>query len=372
MPGYRAGVVGLGWTGMLYDLAERVGDRDSAYSVDDVDRPMPAVDVHRRLRYHEHPGRQHVPTSYAEAFWDRPETELVAAADRDTKRLELFRQRYDIDSLYTDTAEMLRKERLDIVAIATNVKGRADLTCLAVETGARAVMTEKPMAHTLDEADRMVKTCSDAGVPLCCGNVPTTHPSFAVARELVKSGAIGEVVSIEAMAPVGPRAQDQNWSYFLDSPPAWGIGVGDEPRRESGSDEFAGQGMLVCADGTAVHFRKGAPRLRMTGTAGEMQFTFRPSAWRLWQDIDTPAGIHRVEVPWPGPQMMEPYGAVYALADVLDCLEGKLDEPKNSGRVVATALEVEIALKLSSAGGGTRVDLPLADRSLALNYDWFR
>ena len=44
MAKYRAGVIGLGWTGMLYDLAERVDDRDHAYSVDDADRPMPKLD----------------------------------------------------------------------------------------------------------------------------------------------------------------------------------------------------------------------------------------------------------------------------------------------------------------------------------------
>jgi hypothetical protein len=49
-----------------------------------------------------------------------------------------------------------------------------------------------------------------------------------------------------------------------------------------------------------------------------------------------------------------------------------MDEPKNSGRRVALALEVEIALKQSSAQEGLRIDLPLADRSLGLFYDWFR
>ena len=69
---------------------------------------------------------------------------------------------------------------------------------------------------------------------------------------------------------------------------------------------------------------------------------------------------------------MGPYGGVYTLNDVIDCIEGRLDEPKNSGRRVATAIEVEIAMKQSSADGGARVDLPLRDRSLSLSYDWFR
>ena len=69
---------------------------------------------------------------------------------------------------------------------------------------------------------------------------------------------------------------------------------------------------------------------------------------------------------------MGPYGAVYCLDDALKCLAGKRDEPKNSGRRVAMAIEVEIAMKLSSARGGERVELPLKDRSLGLNYAWFR
>ena len=77
-------------------------------------------------------------------------------------------------------------------------------------------------------------------------------------------------------------------------------------------------------------------------------------------------------MPWPKPQFFSPYGAVYCLSDVLDCLTGTMIEPKNSGRRVALALEVEIALKQSSAQKGLRIDLPLVDRSLGLSYDWFR
>lgn len=362
---YRAAVIGLGWMGLLYDLARRIPDR---FEIDDVDRPTPPLDIHRKFYHHDHPGEEGNPTSYAEALWNRPEVELVAGADRDPKRLRVFGERYGIEKLYADAEEMLRQERPDIVAVCTNTQTRADLTCLAVACGARGVVTEKPMVHTLEEADRMVRTCAEAGVPLCCGAITTTHPSFARAKELVGRGAIGNLVSIESP---GPGAQHQNWSYFLDSSPAWVVGTGDESRRESGSDEFAGQGMMVAGDGLVVHFRRGAPGVRLSGTQGEMVFDYA-SGWRLWQEVETEAGKGRVEMPWPAPQFVTPYGAVYCVADVLDCMEEKLDEPKNSGRRVAAAIEVEIALKVSSARDGARVDLPLADRSLGLHYDWFR
>ena len=364
MAQYRGAVIGLGWMGMLYDLAKRMGTWD----VDDVDRPTPELDIHRRFYFHDHPGEEGLPTSYAEALRNQPEIELVAAADRDRKRLKAFEERYGEGATYTDAEQMLRQERPDIVAIATNTKHRADLTCLAVECGAKGIFTEKPMAHTLEEADRMVKICADTGVPLSCGAITTTHPSFARARALLDAGAIGELVSMEA---AGPFAQHQNWSYFLDSAPAWVVGTGDTPRRESGSDEFTGQGMLVTDSGLMLHFRAGAPGLRLCGTEGEIVFSYA-DAWRWWQDTSVEETKGRVEMPWPKPQFVPPYGGIYSLKDVMDCLAGELDEPKNSGRRVAVALEVEVALKQSSARNGARVDLPLADRSLGLNYDWFR
>ena len=375
MAKYRAGVIGLGWMGMLYDMAERIGD---FFNIDDVDRPTPELNIHRKIYHHEHPGKEGLPTSYAEALWNRPDVDLIAAADRDQKRLKAFEERYAISTLYTDATEMLRTEKLDIVAVATNVKGRADLTCLAVENGAKGIVTAKPMVHTLEEADRMVKVCADADVPLNCGAISTTHPSFAKAKELITNGAIGNLLSIEAPRP---GAQHQSWSYFLDTSPAWVIGIGDREQRGTGTDEFqgpggsnefVGQGMMVTETELVVYFRPGAPHLRLTGTTGEIVIPTMATGFKLWQDIETAAGVSRVEMPWPDPQFVGPYGAVYGLADVIDCIEGRLDEPKNSGRRVATALEIEIALKQSSAKGGIRVELPLADRSLGLNYDWFR
>ena len=87
MSQYRAAVIGLGWMGMLYDLASRIPDR---FEVDDIKRPTPTLDIHRKFYHHEHPGDSGLPTSYAEACWDRPEVRLVAGVDRDENRLRFF------------------------------------------------------------------------------------------------------------------------------------------------------------------------------------------------------------------------------------------------------------------------------------------
>ena len=383
MAKYRGGVIGLGYIGMIGVMgAVRIGPQGERWGEttkpfwhpDDPVRPTSKLDVHRRSYPHEHPGGEGLPGAYTEALYHRSEVELVAAAERDPTRRDAFRERYGIEAVYSDAEEMLRKERLDIVGIPTNTKSRPDLTVLAVECGARGIMTEKPIAYTLEDADRMVKACADAGVPFVCGAITTNHPAFGRAKQLIASGAIGEVTSIEANAERHAISQHQNWSYFVDSAPAWVIGTSDTPAGDQGSEEFDGQGMMVTVDGLVVHFRKGTPGVRITGTSGEV-LHLRPSGWRLWQDVETQDGRkQRIEMPWPEPQMTAGGhgGIVYGFADVLDCLAGRLDEPKNSGRRVAVALEVEIALKLSAAQGGVRVDLPLEDRTLDIKYDWHR
>ena len=62
----------------------------------------------------------------------------------------------------------------------------------------------------------------------------------------------------------------------------------------------------------------------------------------------------------------------HGFSDIFNYLSGRIDMPKNAGIKVATALEVEIGIKLSSARGGARVELPLKDRSIGLEYDWHR
>ena len=372
---YRGGVVGLGWMGVLYDMGtrdyENIGGsyKTPKYDLESAKRPTPDwLNVHRKFHHHDHPGKEGLVATYAEAIWDRPEVELVAGADRDKKRLSMFGERYGISALYTDALEMYEKENLDILAIATNTRGRSFLTVKAVEAGVKGIFVDKPMTFTLKEADDMVNACAKAGVPLVGGATTTSHPSFAKAKELVIGGAIGDVTSIEARVPL--LSQHQCWAYFVDSELAWVSGIGDKPRRDRGSSEFMGQGIIVAKDGTVVHIRDGAPQVKISGSTGEIVFDGK--RWILTQDVDTPSGRKgRVEMPWPDPQ----WGSMrtpWCLDDLIATMEGRMKEPKNSGRIVAMALEAELGLKQSSARGGERIQLPLADRSLGLTYDWFR
>ena len=380
---YRAGIIGLGTMGMLLNMEHR---RIGFWKPEDAIRPTSDLNIHHKTYLHEIATDKGASSfaSYADALQDRPEFELVAAAERDPTRRDAFIERYGVDNVYDDAEEMLRKEKLEIVAIPTNTRPRADLTVLAVECGAKGIMTEKPMAYTLEDADRMVKACADANVPLVCGAISTSEYSFQKAKEIIESGEIGDVVSIEASSDRHSVSQHQNWSYFIDSNPAWVIGTGDTPPNDvisydgktvsPGSKEFYGEGMMVTDTGQVVHFRKGAPGVRITCTDGELFHSREQMGWTMWKNIETPDGKSlSTLIPWDrGKYGTNHNGAVFGMDDIVKCIKGELDEPKNSGRRIARAIEVEIALVMSAAQGGVRIDIPFKDRSLGLFYDWHR
>ena len=383
MQKYRAGIIGLGTMGMLLNMEHR---RIGFWKPEDAIRPTSELNIHHKAYLHEIVTDKGASSfaSYADALQDRPEFELVAAAERDPTRRNAFIERYGVDNVYDDAEEMLRKEKLEIVAIPTNTRPRADLTVLAVECGAKGIITEKPMAYTLEEADRMVKACADANVPLVCGAISTSEYSFEKAKEIIESGEIGDVVSIEASSNRTSVSQHQNWSYFIDSNPAWVIGTGDTPPNDvisydgktvsPGSQEFYGEGMMVTDTGQVVHFRKGAPGVRITCTEGELFHSREQLGWTMWKNIETPDGKSlSTLIPWDrGKYGTNHNGAVFGMDDIVKCIKGELDEPKNSGRRIARAIEVEIGLVMSAAQGGVRIDLPFKDRSLGLFYDWHR
>ena len=74
-----------------------------------------------------------------------PQAELVSICDIDDERLEKAGLRLGVDRLYTSCADMLEKEELDAVVIATPDQLHAEHAVAALEAG-KHVLCEKPMA----------------------------------------------------------------------------------------------------------------------------------------------------------------------------------------------------------------------------------
>jgi predicted dehydrogenase len=134
--------------------------------------------------------------SHAGAFFVQPDCELVAGANRRRDRLEEFGRRFGVRGLYHDYAEMLAAERPDIVCIATHPGSHAGIAETAVRNGARAIFCEKPMALDLADCDRIIDACRAHGVLLSVNHSRRWYPIFRHARDLLQSGAIGDLVSM--------------------------------------------------------------------------------------------------------------------------------------------------------------------------------
>ena len=90
--------------------------------------------------------------------------ELVAAADADPELLAKYRDRFP-GKTYESYEELLEKEDLTAVYIFASNRLSEDLTVMACERGLHCLV-EKPMASTLDGAERMLAASGENGVCL--------------------------------------------------------------------------------------------------------------------------------------------------------------------------------------------------------------
>ncbi|AGB40137.1 putative dehydrogenase [Halobacteroides halobius DSM 5150] len=90
--------------------------------------------------------------------------ELVAVADIDEKLVQEAANNYDCEA-YLDYKKMLDDKDLDVVHICTPHNLHAEMTIAAAKRGIH-VLTEKPMALSLEDADNMIQTAESNGVKL--------------------------------------------------------------------------------------------------------------------------------------------------------------------------------------------------------------
>src|SRR5690606_3704370 len=99
-----------------------------------------------------------IPFSHASAYAATPGIEVVAACDIDQAASETFRERWNYRwpgmHLYADYREMLQQEQIDFLSVVTPDHLHAEVILAAVEAGVRAIFAEKPLATSLEDADR--------------------------------------------------------------------------------------------------------------------------------------------------------------------------------------------------------------------------
>ena len=134
--------------------------------------------------------------SHVSGMQDVKEAKLSAVCDINPKTAEDFGKKYGVP-YYTDYREMLEKEKLDAVVVATPDQSHCECTVAALEKGCH-VLCEKPMALSLDECRAMIKAAEKSGKKLAVGQVCRKAPGFMLAKKLVSDGEIGELFFVES------------------------------------------------------------------------------------------------------------------------------------------------------------------------------
>ena len=138
-------------------------------------------------------GKQHL-----DAIRTVSEIEVVALCDVHIESCEKRKEEFGLNAnCYTDHKEMLRKEKIDVVTVATSDKAHKDATVDALKAGCH-VMCEKPMALFVEECEEMVKAADESGKLLMVGQVCRYAPGFVKAKELVDKGVIGDLYFVES------------------------------------------------------------------------------------------------------------------------------------------------------------------------------
>ena len=135
---------------------------------------------------------------------------LVACADKDISRAESLARGTGARA-FADWRELLRMPGVDVVVVATLHDSLAEITRAAVEAG-KHVLVEKPAARTAAELLPVMEAARRHGVKVHVGFNHRYHRALRKAREMVDSGALGELMFIRARYGHGGRiGYDKEW-----------------------------------------------------------------------------------------------------------------------------------------------------------------
>ncbi len=162
-------------------------------------------------------------------FFDPPLVpRLAVLAGRDEARATAAAQRFGWEAVETDWRKLIARDDVDLVDVCTPGDSHAEIAIAALEAG-KHVLCEKPLANSVAEAEAMAEAARrarDRGVRAMVAFNYRRVPALAHARNLVASGALGEIRHVRSVYL-------QDWLSDPQAPMTWRL------RKES-----AGSGAL--------------------------------------------------------------------------------------------------------------------------------
>lgn len=143
------------------------------------------------------------------AFSMIPGSEVVAVMSRDKSKAESYAKRHGIKRFYSDAQALVSDPEVNAIYIATPPSSHATFAIMAMKAGKPAYI-EKPLAASYDDCLRVNRISELTGVPCFVAFYRRYLPYFEKVREIIKSGDIGKVLTVQIRFAVPPRELDYN------------------------------------------------------------------------------------------------------------------------------------------------------------------
>jgi predicted dehydrogenase len=320
-----------------------------------------------------------MPGSHAAAFAILPQTQVVAVCELKPDLMDQFADRWGgvwpEVRRYADFREMLAKERLDILTVATSDHRHADIVVAAAEAGVRGIFCEKPLSTSLSDADRMLAAVEKHGTQMLVDHTRRWYPLYNETRRLVREGVIGKLSRIVATLG-GPRSMVfRNGTHLIDlicffaeSDPAWVFAELDDEFHDYGP-AYAGDGGRNPATDPGVsgyiHFQndirafyngsKGTPSGLWVDLFGETgKISVSDAGGTLW-GAEQGGGLSGQPIHVPECRSA---GILAGIEELIRLVE-RGGAPSSSGQDGRRVVEIILAMLASQHRGNVRVDLPL-------------
>jgi predicted dehydrogenase len=139
--------------------------------------------------------------------------QIVAVCDVYEKRKRANAEKYNVKG-YLDYREVLNREDVDAVIIATPDHWHAPIAIAAMDKG-KDVYLEKPMCHTIEQARQLVNTVRETKRVLQVGSQTTSGDQWAKAKKAIADGMVGKM--IESQGSYHRNSTEGEWNWPIDA-----------------------------------------------------------------------------------------------------------------------------------------------------------
>src|SRR6185503_11372718 len=131
-------------------------------------------------------------------FMAAPDSVVTRVCDLRKERLLSLEKVYPGLKTCTQSSELINDSQIDAVVIATPVSSHFELALAALQAG-KHVLVEKPLASRSEQARKLVDEAAARKLVLLVDHTFVYTPAVRKIRELISSGALGEIYYYDAV-----------------------------------------------------------------------------------------------------------------------------------------------------------------------------